>query len=193
VQLFFTELENRTVLTLLAKPVTRTEFVLGKFLGASGVTVVFCASQTLLLAAVLWSREVALMRQHPEVFAHGHVINYTWLAQCGGLLWLKLAVLGALTLLVVSYAGRALFAMVTGALIYLCGHLQSFALEAAARAGSAFTRTAAGIAGRILPDFQLFQMPEAGGGFPPGIAAYALGYIAAACTLAAFSFARREL
>ena len=32
-QLFFSEIENRTALTLLAKPVWRTEFLMGKFLG----------------------------------------------------------------------------------------------------------------------------------------------------------------
>src|SRR5581483_12120307 len=32
-QLFFSEIENRTALTVLAKPVWRAEFVLGKFLG----------------------------------------------------------------------------------------------------------------------------------------------------------------
>ena len=37
-QLFFSELENRTVLTLLAKPLGHAEFVLGKFLGAAAVT-----------------------------------------------------------------------------------------------------------------------------------------------------------
>src|SRR6185369_13242341 len=65
-QLFFSEIENRTVLTLLAKPVWRAEFVLGKFFGVIVVVGVFCALLTGLLAAVLWSREAALMRELPE-------------------------------------------------------------------------------------------------------------------------------
>ena len=45
----FSELENRTALTLLAKPVWRAEFVLRKFLGSSSSLGIFCA----LLAALL--------------------------------------------------------------------------------------------------------------------------------------------
>ena len=36
-QLFFSEIENRTALTLLAKPVWRAEFVLGKLLGLAAL------------------------------------------------------------------------------------------------------------------------------------------------------------
>src|SRR5215208_802106 len=56
-QLFFSEIENRTALTLLAKPVWRTEFVVGKFLGVAALVAIFCALLTGLLAAVLAWRE----------------------------------------------------------------------------------------------------------------------------------------
>jgi ABC-type transport system involved in multi-copper enzyme maturation permease subunit len=55
-QLFFSEIENRTALTLLAKPVWRAEFVIGKFLGVAMLSAVFCALLTALLAGVLWWR-----------------------------------------------------------------------------------------------------------------------------------------
>ena len=42
-QLFFGEIENRTALTLLAKPVRRSEFILGKFVGVWAVSFLFCA------------------------------------------------------------------------------------------------------------------------------------------------------
>jgi ABC-type transport system involved in multi-copper enzyme maturation permease subunit len=192
-QLFFSELESRTVLTLLAKPVGRAEFVLGKFLGTAAVTGLFCASLTLLLAAVLWSRETTLLREYPGAIAGGRVINYGHLAVTGSLLWLKLTVLGALTLLVASYARTALFTMTTGALIYLVCHLQPFVHEAAARSGSGFTRILAGLFGRVFPNFQLFNPDEVPGEYLIGITAYGLGYVAAACTLAVFSFSRREI
>ncbi len=192
-QLFFSELENRTVLTLMAKPVGCAEFVLGKFLGAAAVTGLFCGLLTLLLAAVLWSRETTLMREYPAAFVHGHVINYGRLAVTGGLLWLKLTVLGALTLLIASYARTALFAMTTAALVFLAGHLQPFAHEAAVRSSSAFIRTTAGLMGRILPNFQLFSPVDAGSEYLAGVALYALSYVAAVCALAVFSFSRREI
>src|SRR5688572_4975393 len=51
-QLFFSEFERRTVLTLLAKPMRRSEFVVGKFVGVSLVTASFCGLMTLLLVSV---------------------------------------------------------------------------------------------------------------------------------------------
>ncbi len=192
-QLFFSELENRTVLTLLAKPLGHAEFVLGKFLGAAAVTGLFCGMLTLLLAAVLWSRETTLMRDYPEAFANGQAVNYWQLAITGGLLWLKLTVLGSLTLLVASYARTALFTTTTGALVFLICHLQSFAQDAAARSDSALVRTTVRLLGWIFPNFQLFSPAAAGGEYLIRVTGYALAYVAAACALATISFRRREL
>ena len=79
-QLFFSEIENRTALTLLAKPVWRAEFVLGKFFGLALLAGVFCALLTALLAAVLWWREGELMREFPDTFAQGRVVSYSLVA-----------------------------------------------------------------------------------------------------------------
>src|SRR5881394_3974569 len=51
-QLFFSEIENRTALTLLAKPVSRTEFIVGKFIGVAALMAAFCVLLTMVLAAV---------------------------------------------------------------------------------------------------------------------------------------------
>src|SRR3954469_4467428 len=68
-QLFFSEIDNRTALTLLAKPVWRSEFILGKFLGIAALVGMFCVLLTVLLTAVLWWREGELMREFPDHFA----------------------------------------------------------------------------------------------------------------------------
>jgi ABC-type transport system involved in multi-copper enzyme maturation permease subunit len=60
-QLFFSEIENRTALTLLAKPLWRAEFVFGKFLGVFAVIGVFCALTIGLMLALLYHRESELM------------------------------------------------------------------------------------------------------------------------------------
>ena len=199
-QLFFSELERRTVLTLLARPVWRTEFVLGKYLGTVAIIAVFCGVLTLLLAGVIWAREVNLMREFPEAFPAGPTVNYGWLGATGLLVGLKLAVLGALTLLVASYARSQNFAVVAGFLIWVIGHLQYLALEAAGRTGSPLRRILTEWLGRVLPNFQLFGdagLASATGGvawdFVGRVALYALGYVAAACALAVGCFKRREI
>ena len=82
-QLFFSEIENRTALTLLAKPVWRAEFVVGKFLGIVALAGVFCGMLTVLLGAVLWWREGELMRELPENFAQGRAVSYAMVALGG--------------------------------------------------------------------------------------------------------------
>jgi ABC-type transport system involved in multi-copper enzyme maturation permease subunit len=200
VQLFFGELENRTVQTLLAKPVWRAEFVLGKFAGVVFVAALFCASVTALLAAVLWYRQRELIALAPEGFPSGGTIDYAGVAMAGALHWLEFAVLAALVLLVASYARAQLFAAVTGFFLLVICHLQPLAHEAGERAGSWGGRAAAALLGSTLPDFQIFGLADGFVGSPsPGwsefgrVVAYACCYIAAGCALAIFSFRRREI
>jgi len=198
-QLFFSEIERRTVLTLLAKPVGRAEFVLGKFLAVAVLVGAFCFLLTGLLTALVWARESALMREWPEVFATGRVINYGHLAVAGLLQWLKLLVLGALTLLLASYARTQLFTVMMGFLVYVLCHLQPVALAASGRGGSSATGVVAGLVVRAVPNFQLFSLADTIGGsvvlqWTPitRVALYAIAYVIVACALAVFCFRRRE-
>ena len=51
------EIEKRTILVLIAKPISRAEFILGKHLGLSGVLVTLVAMMTLIYFALLsWSQ-----------------------------------------------------------------------------------------------------------------------------------------
>lgn len=200
VQLFFGEIENRTVLTLLAKPVWRAEFVLGKFAGVAFVAALFCGAVTALLAVVLWFRQRELVALHPEAFPAGGTIDYAGLAMAGALHWLEFAVLAALILLVASYARAQLFAAVTGFLLLIVCHLQHLAYEAGSRSDSALGRAAAALLNRALPNFQMFGLADRFVDSPaPGwdqfgrVVAYACCYIAAGCALAIFSFRRREI
>lgn len=199
-QLFFSELENRTVLTLLAKPVWRAEFILGKFLGIAVVAAVFCLLLTALLIAVLWWREGQLMEQFPDAFAQGRTVSYRNVAIAGALQWLKLAVLAAFTLLVASFAQTQLFAVVTGFFILVIGHLQYLAQDAYARAGAGFARIIGGALASVFPNFQLFAIADSlvGAEGPTAaqlvrVIAYGAGYGAVACLLAIFSFRHREI
>lgn len=199
-QLFFSEMENRTVQTLLAKPVWRAEFILAKFLALAALAAIFCALLTVLLMAVLWWRERELMANFPEAFAREGGISYLNVALAGLLQWLKLAVLAALTLLVASFAQTPLFTVVTGFFVLVIGHLQYLAQDAYGRAGGSVGRVIGGALASVFPNFQLFTLAEslvAGEG--PSAAqlarvfGYALGYIAVACLLAVFSFRQREI
>lgn len=199
-QLFFSEIENRTALTLLAKPVWRAEFILGKYLGTVAVAAVFCALLTGLLIAVLWSRELVLRRDFPDAFAQGGGLHVADLLAAGLLQWLKLAVLAAFTLLVASFAQTQLFTVVTGFFVLVICHLQYLAQDAYARAGSVAGQVAARFVALLFPNFQVFNLAEnvgAGVAVPLDrlgwVSLYALGYVAGACLLAIYSFRHREI
>ncbi len=199
-QLFFSEIERRTILTLLAKPVWRAEFVLGKFAGVAVLTAVFCGGLTALLAGVLWVRESALMRELPDAFAGGGMISYAQVALVGLLQWVKLLLLSALTLLVASYAQTQLFTVVMGFVVWVSCHLQHLAQAASARGGASAARVIMGWAAHVLPDFQVFNLGEILGGekalpwsYLGRVLLYAGAYIVVGCALAVFCFRRREL
>jgi ABC-type transport system involved in multi-copper enzyme maturation permease subunit len=199
-QLFFSEIENRTALTLLAKPVWRTEFIVGKFLGVVALMAVFCAVLTLLLIAVLWRREAELLAENPEAFAGQAGLRLATVALAGFLHWLKLTVLAGFVLLVASFAQTQLFAMAMGFFILVICHLQYLAQDSYARAGSAAGMLVGAAVATVFPNFQVFALADAlvvseeqGTVHVGTIAAYAAGYAVATVALAVFSFRRREV
>jgi len=199
-QLFFSEIENRTALTLLAKPVWRTEFVVGKFLGVAALAAAFCGLLTVLLAAVLWWREGQLMEEFSENFAQGRAVSYGLVALAGFMQWLKLAVLAAFALLVASFAQTQLFTVVAGFFILVICHLQYLAQDAYARSGAWLGRILGGFIAGIFPNFQVFALADSlsAADAPPAahvarVTVYALGYLVVACGLAVFSFRQREI
>lgn len=199
-QLFFSEVESRTVLTLLAKPVSRAEFVLGKYLGVVALLAGFCALLTGLLAGVLWSREAELAREFPETFVAGTAVSYATLGLAGALHGLKLAVLAAFVLLVASFAQSQLFTAAMGFGILVIGHLQAIAHETYGRTASGAVNALGVVLTSLFPNFQLFALADSlapadapAGGQVLRVGLYALGYIALAGGLAIFSFRHREI
>ncbi|MFA5058621.1 MAG: ABC transporter permease [Opitutaceae bacterium] len=199
-QLFFSEIERRTVLTVLAKPVWRAEFILGKFGGVLLLLLAYCGLGTALLTGLLWWREAALMSSDPAVFPDGRRVAYAGVALCGLVEWLKLGVLAALTLLVASYARSSLFAVGVGFLALITGHLLHLARDIPGNPDSLWLRGGSRVLSLMLPDFQLFAVADkvaAGESLPlslvGGIAIYALGYMAAFSGMAVYCFRQREL
>jgi ABC-2 type transport system permease protein len=199
-QAFFDEIERRTVLAVLAKPVRRAEFIVGKLGGVLGLLLVFCGALTALLAGLLWWRETALMAADPEAFKAGRQVAYGSVALCGLVQWLKLGVTAALTLLVASQARSSVVAVLAGFFALAVGHLQYLARDFYAMADARWAGVGARMLGLIFPDFQVFNVTDrvaAGealaGGVVCAIAAYAFAYLSAYAGLAIYCFRRREL
>ncbi|MEN9841727.1 MAG: hypothetical protein RL376_1527 [Verrucomicrobiota bacterium] len=199
-QLFFSEIENRTALTLLAKPLWRAEFVFGKFLGVFAVIGVFCGLTVGLLAGLLWQRETQLMAIDPEAFSAGRVIVYRDLLWVGLLQWIKFGVLTAIVLLIATYSNTNLFTVVTGFFVLVICHLQHLATGAWRQVDSVVGSFAVWLLGVVFPNFQVFNVADAvgqgtglAGDLVLRVVAYGLFYIGVIGALAVYSFRHREI
>jgi ABC-type Na+ efflux pump permease subunit len=195
-QLFFSEIEHRTALTLLAKPVWRTEFLLGKFLGVAVVAVAFCGLLTATLVGVLGQRQLALQVDQPEAWATAHAVNFGALWVAAYLHTLKLALLAAGTLLVASFAQTQIFAVMAGGAGFVICHLQGLAQAAYERNAASLMSVPATLIHWMFPDFQRFVLPADGAWTWSGLAqvsVYAGVYAAVALALAVRSFREREV
>jgi ABC-type transport system involved in multi-copper enzyme maturation permease subunit len=199
-QLFFSEIENRTALTLLAKPIWRAEFVFGKFLGVFAVIGVFCALTIGLMMALLWHREGQLMNIDPEAFTAGRIVRYGDLLLVGVLQWLKFGVLSAIVLLIATFSNSNLYTVVTGFFALVICHLQYLARDSWGNVDSFVLRKLVQLLSFVFPNFQLFNLSDdigQGAGLNTvlagRVAVYALVYIAVIGGLAVYSFRNREI
>ncbi len=110
------EIDRKTILVLLAKPIRRVEFLTGKFLGLVGVVAVAVGGMTLLLAGVL-----ALS---------GYAVDGS-LAVAGYYAFLELFVLAALTMVLMAFTSPVLATFFLVGLL-IVGHLATSLIDLAA-------------------------------------------------------------
>lgn len=197
-QLLFAEIESRTALTLLAKPVRRGEFIVGKFLGVWLVVLIFCAIVTVLLCAVLAMREADILAADPD--SGDVLLSYGAVVVAASVQWVKFGVLGAITLLLGSYSNTNLFSVAMAFLVLVICHLQYLARDVWERGGSAVAQVGAALLGLLFPNFQVFNLADVvtagepvGAVFVMRVTLYGLVYIVVFLALASFSFRRREI
>jgi ABC-2 type transport system permease protein len=118
--LFFAEIGNRAAHCVLAGPVRRWEYLAGKFVGVAALLALFVAALAVVLAVVI-ARRGAQLGTAPAPLAV--------FVQACAVQWMKLTLVAAMTLLVCSYAGSALFSGCAGLLLALVAHLRGFAKD----------------------------------------------------------------
>jgi ABC-type Na+ efflux pump permease subunit len=145
-QLLPNELENRTIYTILAKPVRRLEFILGKYIGMTLLLFLSVLMMSLMLGAVLKIKEARLvgMAQQavqlaptPDVreAAEGDLAliraETTDVDMVKGviLIFVKLSLLVAITLLISTISTSMIFNVAVAFMVFFAGHLRSAAAE----------------------------------------------------------------
>jgi len=114
------EVENRTVYAILAKPVRRSEFVLGKYLGALIVLAAMVAVMTVVLVGVLVTLDHLIKDQAGSSFNP----NLAAVVLAAVMSYCSLAVLTALIVLI-STVSSTTMTVIAALIIWAVGSLQS--------------------------------------------------------------------
>jgi hypothetical protein len=169
------DIEDRTVYTILAKPVPRIEYLLGKLAGV----LLLLAIGTLVMGAVffvvLYLREQSvlneIMRQmsaapREQLDAALNAVRASALNinifPAIAIIYLKACLLAALTLFVTTFATTNLFTIVVMVFIYFIGHLQATAREywLQEHSASLITRIFLAVVALVFPDLQAFNLVD---------------------------------
>lgn len=209
------DIEDRTIYTILAKPVPRFSYLLGKLVGIFLLLAFAILLMTGLFLAVLWLRERGvLMETRAQLqgasaeelsLALKEVTNATFNANLFPgivIIFAKAALLASLTLFLSTFSSSGLFAILMATAIYFIGHLQATAREFWLSGGDIqwWSRLLAAAVALLFPDLQAFNFVDdviAGAAVPMGLffQTLALGglYVAVYFFLAALVFSNREL
>lgn len=205
--------EDRTIYTLLSKPVPRYAYLLGKLSGIIMLLFLFTLLMSAVFVAVLWMREQSVLAEtratvsgEELTLALKTIAASTFNANLiPGILiiFVKAALLAAMTLFISTFATSSLFTVMIAAAIYFIGHLQATAREYWMQGMvdvQWWTRVLIALVALLFPDLQAFNLADdviAGAAIPLTIflQTFALGwtYVAVYFALAAFVFAGREL
>ena len=172
------DIEDRTLYTILCKPVPRLDYLVGKLLGVISVIFVAMLVMDILMVVTLHYRTQAVsaelgeylgaigwgekeVRQgQAEVASHGPslILQYGVLAH-----FFKASIIAAVALLISTFSTSTLFTIASSVMIWIIGAIQSLAREGLFTKGEygvepgMVDRILGTIISLLFPDFQLFE------------------------------------
>jgi ABC-2 type transport system permease protein len=186
-QLLPRDLEDRTIYTILAKPVPRYEYLIGKLAGVLLLLGLSILAMSAVFLAVLFVREEMLVKEtlrqsaglRPEQVQEAlrglkaSAFNANLFPGIV-IIYLKASLLAALTLFISTFATSNIFTIVVMVFIYFIGHLQATAREYWLQEHGAgwLAKTFLAVVALAFPDLQLFNLVDdivAGTAIPTGL------------------------
>lgn len=175
------DVEDRTLYTILAKPVPRLDYLAGKLLGVLLLVFVSLALMDALMSGILHIRtnmvlesEVAYAEARggsaegiaalkEDILAQGATAS---LQGAVFSVFLRATIIASMALLISTFSSSTLFTTIISFLIYFMGHFQAdsraafFSTEAGV-SDSFLARAVSLLVSLVLPDFQLFNVIDA--------------------------------
>jgi len=209
------DVEDRTLYTILAKPVPRFEYLLGKLAGVLLLLLISVAIMTTLFLVVLYFREQMVLDLTRRQLANAPAeelqaaldavtrATFNWNLLPGIILiYLKSAIIAAVTLLISTFASSGIFTIITSVMVYFIGHLQATAREFWLQSTdvSWYTKPLLAAIALLFPDFQAFSLMDdvvVGTPIPADLffqtAALGVIYVVVYYLIAAFILSGKEL
>jgi len=174
------DIEDRTLYTILAKPVPRIDYLAGKLLGVLLLVFVSLALMDVLMTVVLQIRTSMVVEQQQEMakamgWTRDAIDSLRVETEANGpnaslqgavfAVFLRASIMASLALLISTFSSSTLFTTIVSFLIYFIGHFQADARDLYLQAGQAgegaFARICSLLLSLVLPDFQLFNVIDA--------------------------------
>lgn len=169
------DIEDRTLYTILAKPVPRFEYLIGKLLGILLLLLISLVVMSALFVIALYGRQQYVIADTlrtytnatPEMMAQQiqeiHAATFTYSLIPGIIIiYVKAALFASLTLFISTFASSSIFTILVSVACYFIGHLQGIARDY--WLGSATTgplpRIFLAIVALLFPDLQLFNLVD---------------------------------
>jgi ABC-2 type transport system permease protein len=169
------DIEDRTLYTILAKPVPRFEYLIGKLLGILLLLLISTIVMSVIFVIALYGRQQYVLGetmrgsvgltpdQIQENLREVRNATFTWSLIPGIIMiYIKAALCASLTLFISTFASSSIFTIMVSVAIYFIGHLQGIARDywlGSATTG-ALPRVFLALVALIFPDFQLFNLVD---------------------------------
>ena len=209
------DLEDRTVYTILSKPVSRLEYMVGKLGGVLLLLALSVILMSALFFIVLKFREVTVLQETTKQMSSSppdqvtaalekvrrSTVNQNLFAGIA-VIYLKSVLLACLTLFVSTFASTNIFTTAVMAVVYIIGHLESIARDywLAGHNSGWCTNILLAAVTLFFPDLQSFNLADdivAGTSIPTGLVVKIVGlgvcYSSFYFILASAVFYRKEL
>lgn len=169
------DIEDRTLYTILAKPVPRFEYLIGKLLGVLLLLLVSTLLMSAVFAVVLYAREQGAIADAMHEYSHApqgemqaavesiKAATFNWNLIPGVvMIYLKAALCAALTLMVSTFASSWIFTIIVSVVVYLIGHVEATAREywLASRGASAAAKVILALIALVFPDLNAFNLVD---------------------------------
>lgn len=188
------EMEHRTALTLLAKPIRVVEFLLGKQLGTMLLLALFVFPLALGLLTLLLSRLSGMPTLAPGTTAE-FSLDLVLLFQQVIAIWMLASLTAAMGLLSAVFANSLLYGLALSFGAYLAACLQGLTRPVWEQLFGTAGKWTLELTSRLIPDFSLYSLETSAGGWVKlGILLlYTLIYLVAYVGTAALMFRRERL